>query len=164
MSIEIERKWLVSGFPKGIEIDYIEDSYTIKQSYLIASEEEIRLREATPLLCLPGELPPYMLTFKGPGTFSRKEVEIELTYNQYKSLFNAVEGEPIEKLYYKYFVYGYHVEVSRVDNEWYYAEVEFDNEEEMKKFEFPWPEIVIEEVTCNDFYKMKNYWNRRNSK
>lgn len=163
MAQEIERKWLIKGFPKGVDIDYIADSYLIKQSYLIAGEEELRLREAVPMLCLPGKIAPYKMTFKGPGTYSREEVEIELAYNQYKTLFASVKGQPIEKLYYKYVIDGYTIEVSRVDNEWYYAEVEFDNEKEMRKFEFPWPELIIKEVTYDNFYKMKNYWNRKNT-
>ena len=159
MAQEIERKWFVTGFPKGIQPN---DGYVIKQSYLIADDKEIRLREATPVFCWPSQMSPYKMTFKGPGTYVREEVEIVLSMQQYKTLLAAIKGEPIEKLYYKYIVDGYTIEVSRVDNQWYYAEVEFDNEKEMKNFVFPWPEIVIKEVTEDKNYKMKNYWNFKN--
>jgi len=159
MAQEIERKWLVKGFPEGIQPI---DAYIIEQSYLISGEEEVRLRRAAPLPGYPGSMSPYKMTFKGPGIYSRKEVEIELAWDQFHTLASAIEGEPIKKEYHRYVVYGYIIEVSRVDNQWYYAEVEFDNEKEMKNFVFPWPEIVIKEVTEDKNYKMKNYWNFKN--
>ena len=68
-------------------------------------------------------------------------------------------GKPaIEKDYYTYLVDNHKIEVSQVDNEWYYAEVEFNNEIEARGYQFLWPELVIEEVTYDDKYRMKNYW------
>ena len=160
MAQEIERKWLVKGFPEGIQPI---DAYIIEQLYLISGEEEVRLRRSAPLPGYPGSMSPYKMTFKGPGTYSRKEVEIELVWDQFYTLASAIEGEPIKKEYHKYIVYGYMIEISRVDDNWYYAEAEFNNEDEMKKFEFPWPELIIKEVTYDNFYKMKNYWNRKNA-
>lgn len=41
-----------------------------------------------------------------------------------------------------------------------YAEVEFKNEEEMNKFIWPWPEILIKEVSDDPDWYLQNYWKR----
>ena len=41
-----------------------------------------------------------------------------------------------------------------------YAEVEFETEEDADNYVFPWPELIIREVTNEKEYKMKNYWKR----
>jgi len=38
--------------------------------------------------------------------------------------------------------------------------VEFNNELEAINYDFPWPSLVIEDVTENKEYKMKNYWRK----
>ena len=50
------------------------------------------------------------------------------------------------------------IEMSKVDNNWYYAEVEFKTEEDANNFEFPFPSLVLKEVTYDTAFKMKNYW------
>ena len=160
---EIERKWLVKGFPKGV--DYL-ISYFIKQTYLIADDNEVRIRTAHPKGPSPYyTISPYKLTIKGPGTISRKEVEFELSKAQYFEAMRFVEPGriPIVKNYKKYLHVDHTIEISQVDFEWYYAEVEFDTEEEAKAYQFPWPDLIIKEITEDPEYKMKNYWRRKNS-
>lgn len=163
MSQKIERKWLVKGFPEGV--DYL-ISYFIKQTYLIADDNEVRIRTAHPKGPSPYyTISPYkLLTIKGPGTTSRQEVEFELSEAQYYEAMRFVDpnSQPIIKNYKKYYYNDHVIEVSQVDFEWFYAEVEFDNEEDMKSYEFPWPELLIKEVTEDPEYKMKNYWKRKN--
>lgn len=161
MSIELERKWLVKDFPEGVRPV---EAYKIYQSYLIAGEEEARLRRAVPEVGYPGRMSAYKLTFKGPGTSSRKEVEIELMQSQYFLLLDFVKdgAQPIIKEYRKYQVGDRIVEISKVDDDWFYAEVEFPSSSTSNflAYEFPWPELVIKDVTTDTDYKMKNYWLR----
>ena len=163
MKQEIERKWLLKGFPQGEEPLV---SYFIKQTYLVADDYEVRLRRACPKGGYSSYIiSPYKLTIKGPGTISRKEVEFELSEAQYFEAMRFVEPGriPIVKNYKKYLYVDHTIEISQVDFEWYYAEVEFDTEEEAKAYQFPWPDLIIKEITEDSEYKMKNYWKRKNS-
>ena len=165
MSKEIERKWLVTGFP-NIKPDM---EYVIKQDYIESGETEVRLRFALPKQLLNWTaVDPYMsralLTFKSSDNNFRDEVNIELTREQYNSLVPFLRHtKSVFKDYKEYHVDGKKIEVSQVDDNWFYAEVEFESQQEMDNFIFPWPEILVDEVTYNNFYKMKNYWNRKNA-
>ena len=154
---EIERKWLVSGFPEGVKPF---DAYWVSQNYLIADEKEVRVRRAVPKDGLLGTMSPYKMTFKGPGTFSRKEIEFELSEDQYERALEFIDPNyaPVVKDFRKYRHDGYIIEISKVDNCWYYAEVEFCDKQEMVNYLFPWPELILNEVTYDPAYKMKNYW------
>ena len=143
--MEIERKWLLNKLPDT-------------QSY-VYDDCEIRVRYAKPAPDHKGgPISRYKFTFKGSGLLSRIETEKELSGKEYDEYMNVIPQRPITKDYYTYFVGPYKIEVSKVDNSWIYAEVEFDSEEEAKNYVFPWPELVIQEVTYDEEYKMKNYW------
>lgn len=152
--MEIERKWLIKGFPnKSFVIDY---SATIDQAYL-SIDPEVRIRRST-----IGEgsniTSSCFLAIKSNGTLSRSEVEIEISEDQYEELRRFMLFEPIIKKYRVYNFAGYKIEMSIVDNTWYYAEVEFETEKDAEEFEFPFPNLVVKEVTDDLNFKMKNYW------
>lgn len=155
--MEIERKWKLLTVPDA-EPDSI---FSVVQRYLCAGDVEVRVRMAT---CLKqGKDKPmskYLLTIKGPGDLSRQEVNIELTQVQWGILHDLIRKTPIHKDFYTYFYDGHRIEVSIVDQQFIYAEVEFDSEEEANKFVWPWPETKPIEVTYDSSHKMKNYWNR----
>ena len=156
-NLEIERKWLVSGFPEEIQP---KKASMIEQSYLIAGDSEVRIRHAEPIEGYPPFMSSYKMTLKGPGTLARKEIETELTDVQFLKLMKFLDKDqpPIIKEFYIYNMGGKRIEISRVDGSWYYAEVEFKSDENFFIYQFPWPELVIKEVTNVEKYKMKNYW------
>lgn len=160
MGVEIERKWLVKGFPDGVQPI---GRYLIKQSYLIAEPDgtEVRLRECISLWADQPQLSPYKMTIKSNGNIERNEFEIELTKEQYDKLFTQIDPnkKPIEKYYAKYQVDDKTVEISEVDGQFYYAEVEFSEADaDFFSYVFPWPYLVIQDVTLDSKFKMKNYW------
>lgn len=154
--MEIERKWLIKSFPKAEHVNHC----WILQSYLTIHDDcEARVRQSLPAPDHYGkEISRYKFTYKQGNGLSRLEVEKELTENVYQEALSTISYSPITKDYYTYFINGYKVEVSKVDSNWFYAEVEFKSEEEANAYQFPWPELVIEEVTNSNRYKMKNYW------
>lgn len=160
--MEIERKWRLTGFSK---MPYIDHKY-IWQSYLAIHDDcEVRVRLCESAKDDHGEeISTYNFTYKSGGTLSRLEVEKVLTKEQYKEIIKYIEKPAIFKDYFSYFIDYYKIEISKVDDDWFYAEVEFDSEDEANNYNFPWPELVIEEITNDDKYKMKNYWKQTRMK
>ena len=169
-SIEIERKFLISGFPK-VDFDEVGIVQTIYLDIKYDSNgniiQEIRVRR-----WFEGGkgYRPDALTFKSGGTLTdnvltRVEIETDLTD---KTLFNEclkkLDYKPIVKDYRGLHNNGYLIEFNLVDGgtygAFYYAEVEFDSEEEANSYVWPFPEVFIEEVTNKPEYKMANYWKR----
>lgn len=158
--MEIERKWLVKDFPHAIYEP--ENVHNIEQSYL-STDPEVRIRKQSSDLildkCHPH--PTYYLAVKSTGDLAREEVEVEISYYEYVDIQHMINAPPIKKLYKRYKFMNFVIEISRVDDCWYYAEVEFNSEEEAKEFVFPFPNIVIQEVTYDPRFKMKEYWKNR---
>lgn len=155
--MEIERKWLIKEFPG--EVYQISHSESILQGY-ISIDPEVRIRKSNNSNSNSNSNsgPRYYLSIKSTGHLSRMEVEIPIGKENYTQLLNLVPNHMIVKDYRIYEFAGYKIEMSRVDSSWYYAEVEFETEEEAKNFEFPFPSLIIKEVTYDENYKMKNYW------
>jgi CYTH domain-containing protein len=88
---EIERVFKVRQIPKNIE-KY--PARNIVQGYLAidANGAEVRLRKMVER---------YFETFKGGGSLQRKELEIELSDDQFKALWPGTEGRRIEKTRYR---------------------------------------------------------------
>lgn len=150
--MEIERKWLIKGLPS--EIYKHKYSSNIQQGY-ISVDPEVRIRSNI------NEIhDKYFLAIKSNGTLSRLEVEIEISKDNFASLLKLVPYDLISKKYYTYEFAGYTIEMSEVDGKWYYAEVEFESEEDAKTFVFPFPDLVIKETTDDPDFKMKNYWTK----
>lgn len=158
MGVEIERKWLLRGLPQR-EADA---KYWVEQFY-VCLKPEIRLRRERPNGDYENKCP-FVMTLKGDGLLSRIEIETPVTEKFYEEVKDFMNLEPIQKHWLSYKVNGYEVGISVLLNKdgFIYAEVEFPSKEEAVTFEFPWPELVIEEVTMDSNYKMKNYWQKLN--
>jgi adenylate cyclase len=146
--VEVERKWLVRELPPQFgELP----ARHIRQGYLALEPEgrEVRMRDDG------GEL---LLTVKGAGTLSRDEDEIDLSQEQFATLWPLTEGRRIEKVR----------SVCRLSDDaiaeidvyegdlapLVVAEVEFDGEEAAARFDPPgW---MGEEVTADPRYKNRN--------
>ena len=170
MPKEIERKFLVSGFPI-ISANLIEESI-IMQGY-VSTEPEFRIREKQSILARDGnvlylkknflETKTYKMTLKTNGDMVRNEIELDIPKDFFLDTKEMIGKPFIEKIYRKYDLPDYYeLEVSLVDKDtehsFYYAEVEFDSEDEAEKFDIGLIPNLIKEITDDNNYKMKNYW------
>lgn len=153
--MEIERKWLLSSLPSNI---FPDSSYIIHQFYLNLNPE-IRLRSCKALLDEEVKHP-YRLAIKSDGTLERQEIQCDVTADFFYEALDFVGLTPIIKDYYIFYKDGFKIEISSVEETFIYAEVEFRTKEEAKSYDFPWPCLVIKEVTDDYEWKMKNYWKR----
>ena len=153
--LEIERKFLMDGFPTGLELISEVD---IEQGYL-SFEPELRIRKAVDKSTGIEE---FWMTIKGEGDLSRKETETAISSDCSRDTVEFLNGKVLRKDYKKYQFGPWELEVSLVDSgtewEFYYAEIEFPTEQDAKAFEVP--AYFGEEITYNKEYKMKNYWKR----
>ncbi len=141
---EIERKFLVSREPEGLARH---PHHRIRQGYLaIASDgSEVRIRQLDDR---------HFLTCKGPGTLSRRELETEVSKDQFETLWPATEGCRVEKIRYKI---GHgdgliELDVFQACHEGLLlAEIEFDSEAASARFRPP--DWFGEEVTNDKRYK-----------
>jgi CYTH domain-containing protein len=156
MGKEIERKWLMDGFPEWIDHDV---EYDIHQGYLsINPEVRIRNKIQSNLMCSNGN---FKLCIKGNGNLTRTEVQMDISRQEYMELYSLIVGAMIFKKYRRYALGKYILEISNVDSSFYYAEIEFKSEEEANNFIVP--DWFGKEVTYDKSYKMKNYFVRKNS-
>lgn len=147
MSLEIERKFLVTSLPEAM------DRYPherIIQGYVVvgADGSEVRLRRK-------GQK--YVETVKLGRGEVRPELEIELTATQFDTLWEATSGRRIEKTRYEVPHAGRTVEVDVYHGELaglVIAECEFASAEESRRF-VP-PEWFGREVTDDPEYKNQN--------
>ena len=153
--LEIERKFLMDGFPIGLELL---NEVEVEQGY-IGFEPELRIRKAVDKHTGEEE---FWLTLKGEGDLTRSEIETEISSDFYYDTADFLDVRMIQKDYKKYRLGPWKLEVSRVDPgtdwEFYYAEIEFPTEMDAKDFVVP--SYFGREITFNEDYKMKNYWKR----
>lgn len=161
--MEIERKWLIREFPDNVPgFTLFEDCY-IEQSYIyVSNDTELRIRKRFRLDNDVESGASYKLTVKGKGTISRVEINTSITEEQYNDALKLSRLRPITKHIRTYMTEdGRKLDTSVVDegteNEFMYAEIEFDSEEEAKAYELSLDAV---DVTYDDSYKMKNYWKR----
>ena len=83
--MEIERKWMVTGWPEGLTQT---SDYQMDQLRQRAATVRIR-REA-----LQGGRTALVLCFKGAGTLSREEIEIEIDAELFAKLEHLI-GKPL---------------------------------------------------------------------
>lgn len=150
---EIERKFKIDRFPEGLELV---DSRIVDQRYL-SVDPEVRIRRVK----YQDGIRNYWLTIKSKGTLKRTEVEFDMTFDQYKALALTIPYPAIRKELNIYRLPdGHLLECNRVDgdteNEYWYAEVEFEDEASAKAFQPP--EFLGEDITEDDSYKMSNVW------
>lgn len=154
-NVEIERKWLMGGFPSLPHDEEIIQT----QGYLSLEPSVVRIRKtdgADGASC--------RLTIKGKGTLSRTEVEVELAQDQYEALLPLVVGPTAQKRLRLYTLPGgLQLECSLVDEgepgSFYYAEIEFTSESQARDFVAPgW---FGREVTQEPGYTMAAYCRRK---
>jgi adenylate cyclase len=127
---EIERKFLVRKLPGDLSNHPHAD---ISQGYLVSMDDglQVRLRKR-------GEK--YSLTYKRGIGNVREEREVELTAEQFNTLWPATEGKRLVKTRYE-IPFGGHVVEIDVYHERHeglvVAEVEFDEEDAAKNFQPP---------------------------
>ena len=152
--MEIERKFLIGGFPKLAPCREAD----VWQGYLCTSPV-VRIRKKQ-----EGEAASYVLCFKGDGTLAREEIELPLDGDTYERLRGLLKAPLVHKTYKVYpLPDGRRLEVSLVDEgepqAFYYAEVEFDSVEEANAF-VP-PAFLGADVTENPAFSMSVYWETR---
>lgn len=148
-NIEIERKWMVRGWPNNLELLYVEK---MRQGY-ISTSPTVRIRD---------EDSKYILCFKSKGKLSRKEIEMEIPKDKFDELEDLIGLPLIDKVRKTYLLSdGHHLEVNLVDEKFYYAEVEFSNEEEALAFnpqDVNLGDYLDNEVTYQKGQSMATYW------
>jgi CYTH domain-containing protein len=158
MNMEIERKWLMDGFPPLPELDRAE----MEQAYLHFLPTTVRVRKAQK----NGGEPTYRLTIKGKGGLARTEVELPIDSAQYEALLPLATAPPARKQLRRYALPGGLVlECSLVDEgeatSFYYAEVEFEAKEQA--YAFVAPAYLGQEVTEDQDFTMAAYCRRKGS-
>ena len=129
--MEIERKWMVAGWPASDEktLPLLCTEYQ-EQGYLHTHAPIVRIR-----LQQRGSAVKYVLCFKSEGLLVRKEIEIEVSKEEFAQLSDLI-GQPLIRKERRIYALpeGLELEVNLVDEglptEFMYAEVEFDSEEQ----------------------------------
>lgn len=122
--MEIERKWLVGGWPQGLPL---KEEFAMRQGY-ISVRPTVRIREEA----LTGGSTEYILCFKSGGTLAREEIERPIDKELFAQLEEKIIAKPlIKKVRRSYILADGHVlEVNHVDEgqptEFWYAEVEYE--------------------------------------
>ncbi len=127
--MEIERKWMVSGWPEAAGLDLpLLKVYRMDQGY-ISVRPTVRIRREA----LQGGPTALVLCFKGAGTLAREEIETEISAELFAKLEHLI-GKPL--IYKERRTYalpgGLALEVNTVDpgtpTAFRYAEIEYPTE------------------------------------
>ena len=84
--MEIERKWMVTGWPEGLPL---EEEFTMRQGY-ISVQPTVRIREEA----LTGGSTDYILCFKSAGGLAREEIERSIDKDLFVQLEEKIIGKP----------------------------------------------------------------------
>ena len=157
--MEIERKWMVKGWPEGLPL---REEFAMRQGY-ISVRPTVRIREEA----LTGGRTDYILCFKSGGGLAREEIERSIDQALFEDLEHKIIGKPlIPKLRRSYTLPdGSVLEVNHVDEdqptEFWYAEVEYPTVEAARSWR---PEVVglaaylNDDVTDQPGQSMGAYW------
>lgn len=157
--MEIERKWMVKGWPEGLPL---REEFAMRQGY-ISVRPTVRIREEA----LTGGETKYILCFKSGSGLAREEIEREIDKELFTRLEEKIIGKPlIPKLRRSYQLPdGRVLEVNHVDEgqptEFWYAEVEYPTVEAARSWR---PEAVglaaylNDDVTDQPGQSMGAYW------
>lgn len=162
--MEIERKWMVTGWPQGL--DCVE-RYQMDQGY-ISVYPTVRIRREA----LDGGPTALVLCFKGAGGLSREEIETEIDPELFDKLAHLIGKPLIPKVRRNYALPGGLVlEVNLVDEgaptAFCYAEVEFATEAQANAWDPASAGLsayLAEEVTGQPGASMGAYWERTRGK
>ncbi len=159
--MEIERKWLVRGWP-GIQSAPVKEEL-MEQGYLVVRPSVRIRREAV----IGGETA-YVLCIKSGTGIAREEIEILISEEKYGEIRGVIGAPMIEKLRRTWRLPdGHCLEVNHVDeglkSAFWYAEIEYDSVEEALAWR---PEdaglggYLSDEVTDVPGQSMGAYWER----
>ena len=162
--MEIERKWMVNGWPEGENLPALplKEEFAMRQGY-ISVRPTVRIREEA----LTGGETKYILCFKSGSGLAREEIEREIDKELFTRLEEKIIGKPlIPKLRRSYQLPdGMVLEVNHVDEgqptEFWYAEVEYPTVEAARSWR---PEAVglaaylNDDVTDQPGQSMGAYW------
>lgn len=157
--MEIERKWMVKGWPQTLPL---KEEFTMRQGY-ISVHPTVRIREEA----LTGGRTDYILCFKSAGGLAREEIERSIDRELFWELEQKIIAKPlIKKIRRSYLLPdGSVLEVNHVDEglptEFWYAEVEFETVEQARAWQpsaCGMDEYLNEEVTDQPGQSMGAYW------
>ena len=131
--MEIERKWMVNGWPKTDLPLLFEQS--MRQGYF-SVRPTVRIREEATV----GGKTDYIVCFKSGKGIVRKETEFPVSEAIFRELEGMLEYPLIPKIRRTYLLPdGYHLEVNHVDeglpSEFWYAEIEYPTEKAARAFD-----------------------------
>ena len=162
--MEIERKWMVKGWPEGKNRPALplKEEFAMRQGY-ISVRPTVRIREEA----LKGGRTAYILCFKSGGGLAREEIEREIDAELFRDLETKIIGKPlIPKIRRSYRLPdGFVLEVNHVDEgqptEFWYAEVEYPTVEQARAWEpasVGLADYLNDEVTDQPGQSMGAYW------
>lgn len=158
-NLEIERKWMVHDWPHA-GLPLVKEE-RMRQGY-ITTDPTVRIREEA----RTGGETHYILCFKSHGLLTRKEIEIEITKEEFAQLEDLIGLPLIPKVRRTYRLPdGQMLEVNHVDKgqptEFFYAEIEFPSEEKARAFDPTTVELqdyLNDDVTDQPGQSMAAYW------
>ena len=157
--MEIERKWMVNGWPEGLPL---REEFAMRQGY-ISVRPTVRIREEA----LTGGKTHYVLCFKSGGGLAREEIERDIDPALFNDLETKIIGRPlIPKLRRSYLLPdGRVLEVNHVDEgqptEFWYAEVEYKTEAQALAWDpaaVGLGDYLSDECTGKPGSSMGDYW------
>ena len=159
--MEIERKWLVEDWPKGLPLV---EEHTMRQGY-ISVRPTVRIREEAKT----GGPTAWVLCFKSAGGLAREEIERPIDKALFDDLAAKIIARPlIEKVRRTYLLPdGNRLEVNHVDagqpGAFWYAEIEYPTIAEAEAWAPGSPALASyldSEVTGEPGQSMGAYWER----
>ena len=170
--MEIERKWMVSGWPEDVlkgsspEALYTEVQ---EQGYLHVDVPVVRIRREERVehpACCALPVVKYVLCFKSAGRLAREEIELEIPEEKFLELKEMIGKPLIEKVRRAYRLSdGRILEVNLVDRElpsrFLYAEVEYESIEEARSWDpsaVGLGDYLDDDVTEQPGQSMSAYW------
>ena len=157
--MEIERKWMVKGWPAR-ELPLLAE-HRMRQGYVTVTPT-VRIREEA----LAGGDTQYILCFKSAGGLARKEIEMEIPEEKFLELEDLIGLPLIPKCRRTYLLPdGLRLEVNHVDEslptEFWYAEIEYPSVEAANTWTAgdAWlSDYLNDEVTGLPGQSMGAYW------
>ena len=166
--MEIERKWMVKGWPEGqlplVRVQRMRQGYvSVRPTVRIREEADIPVEAGRP------ERTAYVLCLKSAGTdngLSRMEIEMEIPKDKFRQIEEMIGKPMIEKRRQSYRLPdGLLLEVNHVDEglptEFWYAEVEFETVDQARSWEpsaVGMGEYLSDDVTAEPDSSMGAYW------
>ena len=162
--MEIERKWMVKGWPEGENFPALplKEEFAMRQGY-ISVHPTVRIREEA----LKGGKTDYILCFKSGGGLAREEIERSIDKELFDELEQRIIGKPlIGKIRRSYHLPdGLVLEVNHVDEgqptEFWYAEVEYESVEQARAWKpaaCGLGDYLNDDVTDQPGQSMGDYW------